>query len=144
MNIDKLEQLCWKIESTELDINALCREYLDVNYYTLAIRCSRDAELQDLLAGALAARALSYFDKCRHIVNNIVSFYDTITVDRAGEHVVKKERATAVAEAKLQVEYYMRAAEILAPTIFGSAAQDVKEMRKQIEEIRKFLTAEAK
>ena len=88
--------------------------------------------LADIYIDGCTTRAHRYWHQMKEIVDNIEEFW----TDHEGS---LKERQQAVNKAKFRCEMYIRFASQLAPDIFSDRAKELKELQKDMEEIKRRL-----
>lgn len=133
---------CHLIGTTEADISIICKD-AGTSYYKMYMQAEHNEEMRTMLESALVDRAMLFFEHSKKIVDSIEEFWETIVVNRAGEHQVKRERSNAAQTAKLKVDFYMRACEMFAPMIFGDKSKELREVQKGLEELKGVVEAKA-
>lgn len=128
--------ICNEIEHSSITITKICKQN-DIAFRTVQ-RWSYDNEEWDkTLVEAMAQRAWRYAEEGIGIIDNAPTYFEDVQGN-------KRDSNASVNKAKYQAEFRLKLAETLAPDTFGNLRPLLKQIEKDMAEIKKKLEKDDK
>ncbi len=133
LTMQKFAELVSRTNKTIYDVAVLCGHYPS----TFHSWANADENLASIMQKSYLNRAYRYLKEAQEIFDELDCFW----VDNLGN---TKERHSAVNKAAHQVDNRYKWAGWLAPSLFGDNSKELKQIMKDMEEIKKRLAEDKK